>query len=318
MWPLTRTPKLEPHVDLSPYYPAAWPDACKATPSPNVPKPIVAYAAAWCGPLEDRADALAVLPRAAFRGAIEEDLADVLAATGDGNPMVWLDTHGLATLAMFEAVAATEIATGRPATWLTKAFAVRSDMIASLPQDDTCRLYGLIARDGDNADLAIGLLRAAPAGDEVCEQLAEAVSCKLVTGASSSWTTEAEVAASLGDDLRGCGTLAFRDPRTTSLGMLYATLLVERWPPPTADAERWLEVARIAVRYQWWAPELEAVATAALANALATGECIPAFVKEASAIARELQTKTDRPVDRGRDARLAKTLTCTPPRPAQR
>jgi hypothetical protein len=70
-------------------------------------------------------------------------------------------------------------------------------------------------------------------------------------------------------------------------------------------APHWLAIARVAIHYFWWGPDLEDLTLTAIDNALSTTTCTPTIADDAHAIVHNLRGRSDRVRDRVRDARLA-------------
>ena len=103
LWPLTRPPDASPHAPLLSWFGQPWPALCAATPIAGTPAEAKDYAAAWCRPPDQIADALYALlghSSAGYRAAIRADLVDVLAADNlPGTAQLWLEAHHLRELA---------------------------------------------------------------------------------------------------------------------------------------------------------------------------------------------------------------------------
>ena len=303
LWPLTRAPDGGPHVDLLAWYDVAADEVCGAKPARTPPAHVAAYVTAWCVPDGQRAAALARLldgESPAVQTAIRADIVDALAEVDDGSDAhAWLVAHRLDGHDMLDALAAADIAMGKPATW----YEWRDNRA---PPAMACRRAGLAVRDGNLPDANVMAVLRDQTFD-LCTRVAIAVDCPLVNGdARVSWPSERALGASIVGDLSACGSIAsvdHVDKRT--LAGFYAARLVARWPSSDADAVRWLAYARVAVGHSDWGADLEDIAAAALTNAVVTGSCAPAVLAEAGELAHELHAKPDRIASGARDARLA-------------
>jgi hypothetical protein len=280
-WPLSRPPGTGPHVDVLAWYDVAADEVCGAKPSRTPPEHIAVYVAAWCAPAETRVAALVTLldgENEAMRAAIRADVIDALAETDDGSAArAWLVAHKLDTNDMLEALAAADLALGKPATWYRALFR-------------ECHRFGLALRAG-NQDENWGKLLGIEAVKSPlhCGGVWTAIECPLATGATpGSWGDERDLASVVEGEMSTCNLTGLLDRENAlTVSRLYTARLAARWPSPSADVLRWLAYARVAVHASRWGPNLEHLAVAALANALITGSCAPVVVNEVRALARE-------------------------------